>query len=89
MQIEIRRIAAVSLRAIAIRLLMSYHLEMDQQPKKRGRKPLHPGEPMSREIATLTPMQKRMAVALGGGNFSAGVRLAIEAEYERYQRRKD
>lgn len=89
MQIGIRHSAAVSLRTLEIRLLMSYHLEMDKQPKKRGRKPLHPGEPMSREIATLTPMQKRMAVALGNGNFSAGVRLAIEAEYERYQRRKD
>lgn len=57
--------------------------------KKRGPKPVVPGEVLKREIATIDSLTKRKLIVLGGGNFSKGVRVAAEVAFDRYQSMSD
>lgn len=54
--------------------------------KKRGRKPINPGQPMERKVVTLDEMTTRKLKVLGNGNISAGVRRAVEVAFDRYQK---
>lgn len=62
---------------------------MKNEPKKRGRKPLNPGEPMARQIVTLDALSLRKLKVIGEGNLSLGVRRAADVAYDRYQRTPD
>lgn len=53
---------------------------------KRGRKPIHPGEPMTRHVVTVDEMTLRKLKVLGDGNVSLGVRVAANAAFEKYQK---
>lgn len=46
--------------------------------KRNGRKPMYESGSLKRHLALLTPELAEKARALGDGNFSAGVRLALE-----------
>lgn len=54
--------------------------------KKRGRKPINPGQPMDRKVVTLDELTLRKLKVLGEGNISAGVRRAAEVAFARYQK---
>lgn len=54
--------------------------------KKRGRKAIHPGQPMERKVVTLDELTMRKLRVLGEGNISAGVRKAAEVAFMRYQK---
>lgn len=67
-----------------------YTLLMDAKtPKKRGPKPLIPGEVMQQKLVSVDSLTIRKLKVIGDGNLSAGVRAAAEAAYDRYQRQKD
>lgn len=63
---------------------------MDTKPlKKRGPKPLIPGEVMTQKLVSIDSLTIRKLKVLGDGNLSAGVREAAQVAYDRYQSKKD
>lgn len=82
--------AAWRLRSVVSAEIGIYTFCMDKTtPKKRGPKPIFPGEVMQQKLVTLDQMTIRKLKVLGGDNLSRGVREAAEVAYDRYQSRKD
>lgn len=79
-----RSSTAERLRSYDCAELTAYHFQMNT--KKRGRKPLTPGEPMKRKVVTMDEMTLRKLRVLGDGNISQGVRRAAEVAFDRYQK---
>lgn len=59
-------------------------MDTNSPMKKRGPKPIF-GETMRHRQITIDDITRRKLIVLGSGNLSAGVRIAADKAYDKYQ----